>query len=85
MGLSIREAVAVFELPGLDPSHGLIWSWTPTLAEPQSGPPTAEPSSVTVEETRIEVDGEEKWLYAAIDTESKQLLEVDVFSRRVSG
>jgi transposase-like protein len=28
------------------------------------------------------VDGEEKWLYAAIDTESKLLLEVDVFSRR---
>jgi transposase-like protein len=27
-------------------------------------------------------DGEEKWLYAAIDTDSKLLLEVDVFSRR---
>jgi len=28
------------------------------------------------------VDGEEKWLYAAVDPESKLLLEVDVYSRR---
>jgi transposase-like protein len=28
------------------------------------------------------VDGEKKWLYAAIDTESKLLLEVDVYSSR---
>lgn len=33
-------------------------------------------------EKRIEVDGKEKWLYVAIDTESKLLLEVDVFSCR---
>jgi len=39
-----------------------------------------EPSRVTVDEKQIEVDGEKKWLYA-IDTESKLLLEVDVFSR----
>ena len=37
---------------------------------------------VAVDEKQIEVDGEEKWLYAAIDTESKLLLEVDVYSRR---
>ena len=37
---------------------------------------------VTVDEKQITVDGETKWLYAAIDTDSKLLLEVDVFSRR---
>jgi transposase-like protein len=82
MGLSLREVVAVFELLDVDRSHGAIWNWTHTLAEAQSDPPTAEPSRVAVDETRIEVDGETKWLYAAIDTESKLLLEVDVFSRR---
>jgi transposase-like protein len=43
---------------------------------------TASPSRVAVGEKQIKVDGEKKWLYAAIDTESKLLLEVDVFSRR---
>ena len=52
------------------------------LAETQSDPPTAEPSRVTVDEKQIEVDGEKKWLYAAIDTDSKLFLEVDVYNRR---
>jgi transposase-like protein len=82
MGLSLREVVAVLELLGVERSHGAIWNWTHTLAEAQSDPPTAAPSRVAVDETRIEVDGETKWLYAAIDTESKLLLEIDVFSRR---
>ena len=82
MGLSLREVVAVFELLDVDRSHGAIWNWTHTLAEAQSDPPTAEPSRVAVDETQIEIDGEKKWLYAAIDTESKLLLEIDVYSRR---
>ncbi|WP_254532729.1 IS6 family transposase [Natrinema gelatinilyticum] len=82
MRLSVREVVAVLELLGIDRSHGAIWNWTHTLSEAQSDPPTAQPSRVAVDEKQIEVDGEKKWLYAAIDTESKLLLEIDVFSRR---
>jgi len=67
---------------GVDRSHGAVWNWVHTLSEAQSDPPTAEPSRVAVDEKQIEVDGEKKWLYAAVDTESKLLLEVDVFSRR---
>jgi transposase-like protein len=52
-----------------------------TLSEAQSDPPTAMPSRVAVDEKQIEVDGETKWLYAAIDIESRLLLEIDVFSR----
>jgi transposase-like protein len=37
---------------------------------------------VAVDEKQIEVDGDKKWLYAAVDVDSKLLLEVDVFSRR---
>ena len=51
-------------------------------AETQSDPPTAPPSRVAVDEKQIEGDGEIKRLSAAIDTEFKLLLEVDVFSRR---
>jgi transposase-like protein len=81
-GLSIRETVAILDLLGVDRSHGAVWNWVHTLPEAQSDPPTAEPSRVAVDEKQIEVDGEKKWLYAAVDVDSKLLLEVDVFSRR---
>ncbi|MFC6765489.1 IS6 family transposase [Natrinema soli] len=82
MGSSIREAVAVLDLLGVDRSHGAVWNWTHNLAESQADPPMAAPLRVAVDEKQIEVDGEKKWLYAAIDTESKLLLEIDVYSRR---
>jgi len=63
-------------------SFQAVWNWKERLAETQSDPPTATPSRVAVDETQIEVDGEKKWLYAAIDTDSKLVLEVDVYSRR---
>ena len=85
MGLSLREIVAVFEWLGVDRSHGAVWNWTHTLSKAQEDPPTAEPSRVDVDDKQIEVDGEKKWLYAAIDTDSKLLLEVNVFSRRGIG
>jgi len=43
------------------------------LREFEKDPPTAEPLRVAVDEKQIEVDGEEKWLYAAIDTDSTLL------------
>jgi putative transposase len=82
MGLSLREIVAVFDWLGVDRSHGAVWNWTHTLSETQSDPPTAEPSRVAVDEKQITVDGEKKWLYAAVDTDSKLLLDIEVFSRR---
>ncbi|EMA48526.1 transposase [Halococcus thailandensis JCM 13552] len=63
-------------------SHGAIWNWTHTVSETQADLPTAEPSRVAVDEKQITVDGEKKWLYAAIDTDSKLLLDIEVFSRR---
>jgi putative transposase len=82
MGLSVREVAAVLDLLGVDRSHGAVWNWTHKLAEQQEDPPTAEPSRVAVDEKQIEVDGEKKWLFAAIDIDSKLLLEIDVYSRR---
>ena len=51
-----------------------VCDWTHTLSEAQADPPTAEPSRVAVDEKQIKVDGERKWLYAAIDTDSKHTL-----------
>jgi len=39
-----------------------------------------QPTRVAVDETAIRADGELCWLYAAIDTESKLLLDVGLFS-----
>jgi len=66
----------------VDRSHGAIWNWTRTLAEAQADPPTAEPSQVAVNETQIEVDGEKKWLCAAIDIDSRLLFDIEMFSHR---
>ncbi len=74
MGLSVREVVAVPDLLGVNRSHGAVWNWTHDFAEAQADPPTAEPSRVAVDEKQIKVDGEKKWLYAAINTGSKLLL-----------
>ena len=82
MGLSVREVEAVLDWLGVDRCYQAIWNWKEKLAETQHDPPTATPSRVAVDEKQIEVDSDKKWLYAAIDTESKLLLEVDVFSRR---
>jgi len=82
MGLSLREVVGALDWLGVDRSFQAVWNWKERLAETQSDPPTATPSRVAVDEKQIEVDGEKKWLYAAIDTDSKLVLEVDVYSRR---
>jgi len=82
MGLSLREVEGVLELLDVDVCFQAVWNWKEKLAEEQSDPPTVEPSRVAVDEKQIEVDGEKKWLYAAIDIESRLLLEVDVYSRR---
>jgi transposase-like protein len=42
----------------------------------------AKPSRVAVDETAVEIDGEWRWLYAAIDVETKLVLDVALFSRR---
>ena len=73
--------MAILDLLGVDRSHGAVWNWVHTLSEAQSDLPTAAPSRAGVDENQIEVDGK-KWLYAAIDTDSKLLLEIDVFNRR---
>lgn len=58
-GLSLREVVAVFEWLDIDCSHGAVWNWAHTLLEAQADPPTAK-------STRVAVNGEKKWLYAAV-------------------
>ena len=45
-------------------------------------PPSAKPTRVAVDETAVKINGEWSWLYAAIDVDTKLLLDVELFSRR---
>ncbi len=82
LGLSVRETTAVLRWLGIERSHGAVWSWTHRLADRQPNPPTAQPSRVAVDETAIRVNGQWRWLYAAIDVETKLVLDAEVFGRR---
>jgi transposase-like protein len=82
MGLSLRKVVVVLDVLGIDRSHRAVRNWTHDLTETQSAPPTVEPLRVAIDGKQIEVDGEARWLYAAIDTGSKCIPDIDVYSRR---
>ena len=45
-------------------------------------PASATPTRVAVDETAVKINGEWPWVYAAIDTETKRLLDVALFGRR---
>lgn len=74
MGLSLWKIVAVLVWLGVDRSPSAVWNWAHRLAEEQAASPTAAPSRVAVDDTQIEADGDEKWLSAAIGTDSMLLL-----------
>ncbi|WP_158059519.1 IS6 family transposase [Halorussus halophilus] len=81
-GLSLRETAAILGLFGVEWSHGAVWQWVHRLADSVSDPPTATPSRVAVDETAVRLNGEWLWVYAAIDCDTKLLLDIAVFGRR---
>ncbi|MDL0130265.1 IS6 family transposase, partial [Halobacterium salinarum] len=55
--------------------------WVHRLADSVPDPPTAKPSRVAVDETAVKINGEWSWLYAAIDLDTKLILDVALFGR----
>ncbi len=82
LGLSVRETTAVLRWLGVERSHEAVWAWTHRLADRQPDPQTVKPSRVAVDETAIRVNGQWRWLYAAIDVETELVLDAEVFGRR---
>jgi len=60
----------------------LCWTYVASIGLTERSGTGRTIARVAVDEKQIKVDGEKNWLYAAIDTESKLLLEIDVYSRR---
>jgi putative transposase len=66
---------------GVERSHGTVRNWVHRQADSGCDPATAQPSRVALDETAVKINGEWSWLYAAIDTETKLILDVTLFDR----
>ena len=80
-GCSLRETKAILALLGVKRSHQAIFQWVHRVSDSVLDPPSATPTRVAVDETAVKINGEWSWVYAAIDTETKLLLDVKVFGR----
>ena len=81
-GLSLRETAAALTQFGVVRSHQAVFQWVHRVADEVPDPPTAKPSRVAVDETAITIGTDRYWVYAAIDLDSKLLLDVSVSRRR---
>jgi putative transposase len=70
-GCSIRETATILADLGVERSHGAVWDWVHRLADSGCDPPTAAPSQVAVNKTAVKINGEQSWLYATIDVDTK--------------
>ena len=80
-GLSLRETEAILRLLGVERSFQAIFQWVHRLADSVVDPPKAQPRRVAVDETAVKINGEWSWLYAAIDLDTKVILDVALFKR----
>jgi putative transposase len=78
---SLRETKEILRLFGVERSHQAICQWIHRIGDSVGDPPTAKPSRVAVDETAIKINGEWSWLYAAIDLDTKLILDVELFGR----
>ncbi|QOS13639.1 IS6 family transposase [Haloferax sp. Atlit-6N] len=80
-GLSLREKEAILRLLGVERSFQAVFQWVHRLSDSVSDPPKATPRRVAVGETAVKINGEWSWLYAAIDLDTKVILDVVLFKR----
>jgi putative transposase len=80
-GCSLRETASILADLGIERSHQAIFQWVHRLSDSVSDPPSAQPRRVAVDETAVKINGEWSWLYAAIDIDTKLLLDVQLFKR----
>jgi putative transposase len=80
-GCSLRETTTILAELGVERSHQAVWQWVHRLADSVPDPPTAKPSRVAVDETAVKINGEWSWLYAAINLDTKVILDVALFGR----
>ncbi|UVE51946.1 IS6 family transposase (plasmid) [Haloferax larsenii] len=80
-GCSLRETKEILRYLGVERSHQAVWQWVHRLADSSHNPPEAKPKRVAVDEIAVTITDEWLELYAAIDTETKLILDVELFGR----
>nr|WP_303299599.1 IS6 family transposase [Haloferax alexandrinus] len=77
----LRETKEVLRLLGVERSHQAVWQLARRLTDSGHNPPEAKPKRVAVDETAVKVNDEWSWLYSAIISETKLILDVELFGR----
>ena len=80
-GCSLRETKEILNLFGVQRSHQAIRQCLYNLTDSIHNPPEAKTKRVAVDEAAVKINGEWSWLYAAIDIETKLILDVELFGR----
>ena len=71
-GLSLSNTVSILEIFGVERARSTVHNWVHKAnLQPQSG---QNPDHVAVDETVIQLNDEQYWLYAAVDPETNKLL-----------
>ena len=71
-GLSLSNTVPILEIFGVQRARSTVHNWVHKAdLQPIDG---HDPNHVAVDETVIRLDGEQYWLYAAVDSETNELL-----------
>jgi putative transposase len=80
-GCSLRETQEILRLFGVERSPQAIWQWVHQIADSAPDPPEAKPKRLAVDQTAVKINGELCWVYAAIDLDSKLILDAELFGR----
>ncbi|CCQ35713.1 ISH14-type transposase ISNamo10 [Natronomonas moolapensis 8.8.11] len=71
-GLSLSNTVSILEIFGVERARSTVHNWVHKAdLQPQSG---RCPDHIAVDETVIQLNDEQYWLYAAVDPETNELL-----------
>jgi transposase-like protein len=81
-GLSLSNTVSFLEVFGVDRVRSTVHNWVHKAdLQPESG---RCPNHVAVDETVIQLDDEQYWLYAAVDPDSNDLLHTKLETTRTN-
>ena len=79
-GLSLSDTVSVLDRLGVERCRTTVHNWVQKAnLQPLDG---AKSDPVAVDETAIKINGEWSWFYAAIDLDTKLILDVELFGRQ---
>ncbi|MFQ3319610.1 MAG: putative transposase [Natronomonas sp.] len=81
-GLSLSNTVSILEIFGVERARSTVHNWVHKAdLQPESD---QNPDHVAVDETVIQLNDERYWLYAAVDSETNELLHTKLESTRTN-